>query len=101
VKILFAPVIPVHVMPSLEYAIEFVPEPTATHRVPYHATPFPFVEKIVTPLPVQENPSFEYAIEFVPEPTATHRVPDHATPFPCVEKIAVPVIPVHDIPSLE
>jgi len=28
-------------MPSWEYAIVFVPEPTATHRVPFYATPFP------------------------------------------------------------
>jgi len=32
---------PVQFMPSFEYAIVFVPLPTATHREPFHAIPFP------------------------------------------------------------
>ena len=50
---------PVQVVPSLEYAILLVvPSPTATHIVPFHATPFP-MEKIDAPNPVQVIPSLE------------------------------------------
>ena len=58
----------------------FVPEPTATHRVPFQATPLPAVEKILLPNPVHVIPSDEYAMVFVLSPTATHRVPFQATP---------------------
>ena len=54
-------------IPSDEYAIEFVSEPTATHSFPFHATPL-HSEKIsdVPVTPVQLMPSYEYAIVFVP-----------------------------------
>ena len=53
--------------PSLEYAIEFVPRPTATHLVPFHATSSPLFKKIVFKVtPVQMSPSLEYVIEFGP-----------------------------------
>ena len=73
---------PVQFMPLLEYAIVFVPKPTATHSVPFHATPRPTLEKMVVPSPVQFMPLLEYAIEFVPKPTATHNEPFHATLYP-------------------
>ena len=41
VRILFPDVEPVHTIPSREVAIVFVPDPTATHNDPLHATPFP------------------------------------------------------------
>ena len=60
----------------------FVPPPTATNIVPFHATPRPAV-KIVFPNPVHLIPSKECAIVFAdPSPTATHIVPFHATPRP-------------------
>jgi hypothetical protein len=39
---------PVHPMPSFEYAMLFMPDPTATHRVPaaLHATLCPYKEKM-------------------------------------------------------
>jgi hypothetical protein len=42
-----------------------VPSPTATHLIPFHATPRPIVEKILVPNPVQLIPSLEYAMVFV------------------------------------
>ena len=81
--------------------MEFVPSPTATHRVPFQATPLPAVKMLVLPVTgVHVIPSDEYAMVFVPEPTATHRVPFQATPLPAVEKILLPN-PVHVIPSDE
>ena len=61
-----------------------VPEPTnptATHLVPFPATPCPRL-KTDGSTPVQVSPSLEYASVFVPEPTATHLVPFHVTLFP-------------------
>ena len=55
----------------VEYARVFVPEPVATHMVPFDATPFPCVLKMEVPLPVHVIPSVEYARVFVPEPVAT------------------------------
>ena len=63
---------PVQLVPFDEYAIEFVPLPTATHIEPFHATLTPTSLNIEVPRPVQLVPSDEYAIEFVPAPTATH-----------------------------
>ena len=63
---------PFHVIPSLLHANEFVPEPPAIKRVPFHATPLPCVVNIVAPKPVNVKPlSSEYAIVFVPDPTVT------------------------------
>ena len=46
--------------PLSEYAIEFVPFPTATHLVPFTATPFPQFKKIVFKVtPVQVSPLSE------------------------------------------
>jgi hypothetical protein len=60
---------PVHVTPlSVDVAIELVPSPTATHRPPLNATPFPLFEKMDDPLPVQERPVEETAILLVPLP---------------------------------
>ena len=62
----------------------FVPVPTATHNVPFHAIPFPVPEdpnkESSDLIPSQSIPFDEYAIVFVPSPTATHNVPFHATP---------------------
>lgn len=69
-------------MPSFEYAILFVPKPTATNRMPFQAAPYAAFEKIDVPSPVHVMPSEEYAMVFVPVPNATHRVPFHATPIP-------------------
>ena len=98
-KILVDEVAPVQVIPSLEYAIELVPSPTATHIIPFHATYRPLVEKIDVDevAPVQVVPSLEYAIELVALPTATHIVPFHATPNAKLEKVDVPN-PVQLIP---
>jgi hypothetical protein len=76
--------LPVHVIPSTDVAIEFVPEPTATHKDndELHVIPRAIVENIDVPLPVQLIPSTDVAIEFVPEPTATHKEPFHATAIP-------------------
>ena len=74
-------------LPSYEYAIVlFVPEPTATHSVPFHAILLPEIEKTELVTELQVIPSYEYAIFFVPVslPTATHRVPFHATLLPSV-----------------
>jgi hypothetical protein len=48
-----------------EYAIEFVPCPTATHFLLSYITEYPAVENIATPLPIQVIPLLLYAIEFV------------------------------------
>ena len=53
---------PVHLSPSGEYAIVFVPLPTATNLVLFHATPRPESEKIAFPTPVHLIPSKEKAI---------------------------------------
>ena len=37
---------PTQVIPLLEYAILLFPSPTATHLVPFHATPRPETEKM-------------------------------------------------------
>ena len=79
---------PVHCVEFDEYAIVFVPEPTATHVELPHATPLPLVLNIVAPKPVHIVAFIEYPIVFVPEPTATHvDIPLFATELPCVEKI--------------
>ena len=81
------PVTGVQVIPSFEYAISFVPVPTATHLIPFQATPFPCVKNKEFPTPVQFIPLLEVAIVFVPSPTATKRFPFQATPLPPFEKI--------------
>ena len=43
-------------MQHIEYAIVFVPEPTATTLEPFHTPAFPCVEKIEIPNPVQFIP---------------------------------------------
>jgi hypothetical protein len=63
---------PVHVIPSCEYAMVLVPEPTATQKEPVQQTLLPCVEKTVAETAVHALPSAEYAMEFVPAPTATH-----------------------------
>ena len=89
-----------------------VPSPTATHIIPFHATPFPAREKIDVPNPVQVVPLLEYAILFVPPPTATvlfvgnmivfGRAELYATPYPVKEKKDVdPETPLQVIPSRE
>jgi hypothetical protein len=87
---------PVHPMPSFEYAMLFMPDPTATHRVPaaLHATLCPYKEKMLKldAIGTQLIPSLEYASELVPSPTAIHRRSDglKATPRPAVEKMLFP-----------
>jgi hypothetical protein len=90
--------IPVHVVPSTEYAIVFVPVPTATYNNPFHATLYAAVEKIVVPSPVHAVPSKEYASVFVPAPTATQKSSPNTALYPPVLKIVVPN-PVHVSPS--
>jgi hypothetical protein len=80
---------PVHVDPSLEYPIPLVPEPVATHRAPFHDTPFPAVVKQLDAAASHVSPLVEYKMVFPPDPTATHRLPFHATPFPDVVKKGV------------
>ena len=80
--------------------MEFVPLPTATNNVPFHAMPLPYVEKTDVPNPVHVMPSEECAMVFVPLPTATHRIPFHATSSPHVENMEVPT-PVQLMPSEE
>ena len=50
---------PVQVMPSVEYAIVLVPEPTAVHLNPLQFTARPDNEKVVVPKPDQVMPSVE------------------------------------------
>ena len=49
---------PIQVIPSYEYAIVFVPEPTATNNLPFHAILFPLSVKGPT-IPFQIIPSNE------------------------------------------
>jgi hypothetical protein len=56
----------VQLIPTLEYAIVFVPEPAAIQREPVQATLLPCVENTVELMAVQVIPSAEYAIELVP-----------------------------------
>jgi hypothetical protein len=90
---------PVQLVPSDEYAIEFVPPPTATHifELLFHATLLPPLN-IEVPRPVQLVPLFdEYAIEFVPAPVATHIFEPYATlsqiptPLNINEELSTPV----------
>ena len=78
--------IPIHVIPSVEYAMVFVPYPAPTHwfNSALYATVNPQIVKIEVPNPVHVMPSVEYAMVFVPEPTATHRFCStlYATPIP-------------------
>ena len=68
----------------------FVPSPTATNIVPFHATPRPAFVKIVdfevsfpVTTPVHVLPSVECAIVCsIPSPTATQIDPFHAAPYP-------------------
>ena len=76
----------------------FVPEPTATHILPFHAIPNPSPPNISVPSPVQVTPSSDHAIVFVPFPTATHILPFHATLFPCIVNIISLVIIVEFSP---
>jgi hypothetical protein len=93
-------------MPSVEYAMVFVPSPVATHRFnsALYATPKPSVLKIDLPSPNQDIPSYEYEILFVvPYPTLTYFAGDvvfAATPYPKLLKVERPS-PVHVMPSVE
>jgi hypothetical protein len=89
----------VQVIPSDEVAIVFVPEPVATQRLPFHATPSPLVVKGEVRA-VQVIPSVEVAIVFVPLPVATQRLPFHATAIPSDVNIPDPR-PVQVIPSVD
>ncbi len=66
--------------------MRLVPEPVATHRVPFHDMPFPAIVKQLDKAGVHVIPSVEYTMVFPPEPTAIHCVPFHATLFPEVVK---------------
>jgi hypothetical protein len=66
-----------------------VPDPTATHNDPFHATSKPEVEKGDDVTGFQVIPSDEVAIVLVPDPTATHNDPFHAIPCPILEKTLV------------
>ena len=60
-------VIPVHVIPSSDVAILVVlPQPVATNKDPFHATPFPPETENGEVLVVQVVPSGDVAIVFVP-----------------------------------
>ena len=59
-------VIPVQIIPSGDVAILVVPQPVATHKDPFHATPLPPVAENGDVLPVQVIPSGDVAIVFVP-----------------------------------
>ena len=88
-------------IPSTEVAIVFTePIPTATHKLPFHATPRPELLNIVVPRPVHVIPSGEVAIVFVPVPTATHKLPFHATANPLEVNTVFP-LPVQVVPSGE
>ena len=69
-------------VPFVDVAIVLVPDPTATHNDPFHATPKPISNRVVA-LTVQLVPFVELKIEAaVPPtvlPTATHNDPFHAT----------------------
>ena len=88
-----------HVFAFVEYAIVFVPLPTAIHIDPFHATPLPDNENILVPIPVHVIPSLEYASVFVPAPVAMVKEPGivikfclsllKATALDCVENILV------------
>ena len=79
-----------------------IPDPVATHRVPFHVTLFPAVVKQLDVAAVHVIPLVEYIIVFPPNPTATQRAPFHAMPFPLDVKIGeVTPRPVHVIPLLE
>ena len=80
--------IPVHVIPSEEYAMELVPVPTATNRDPFHATPLPVVNMLVPVTPVQVIPSVDQAIELSPPvPTATNFAPFQTIPLQVVNVV--------------
>ena len=90
-----ADVLSVHVIPSSDVTIVFVPVPTATHN-PYcesHTIPRPVVNTDV--LSVHVIPSGDVDIALVPAPTATHRALLHATPCP---DVVSDVLPVHVLP---
>ena len=48
--------IPIQLMPLYEYAMVFIPEPTAIHIEPFHANPLPCELNIPLPIPTQEVP---------------------------------------------
>ena len=91
-----ADVLAVHVIPSIDVTIVFVPVPTATHNpdCESHVIPRPVVNVVV--LSVHVIPSTDVAIALVPEPTATHRAPLNATP--CPDVVSGDVLSVHVIP---
>ena len=92
---------PTHVFPSVDVAIVFPPEPTATNNEPFHVIPRPSVNTVV-PRPTHVVPFVDLAIEFPPEPTATHNDNDglQATPSPKLngaEAFSIQKVPFVDV----
>ena len=67
-------------IPLFEYAIVFVPSPTAIHIFPLQVTPRPLLEKklLLFVTTFQFIPLLEYPIVFIPFPTTTQIVPFQA-----------------------
>ena len=95
----------VQVLPSVEVATTFVPDPPATNLVPFQQTATAFVVKIAFPFVefVQAIPSGDVISTFVPSPAATNLVPLHVTPFPLVKNVfPTPLfVPTQVNPSFE
>jgi hypothetical protein len=66
---------PVHDVPFAEYAIEFVPEPTAIHNDPFQYNLLHCVENTLVPSPVQVIPFVLVANVLPPAPAATQSDP--------------------------
>ena len=101
---------PAQAMPSCDHAMllfAFVPEPTATHMEPFHATAAPKFENVFFPSPCQVIPLVDHEMVLVvPSPTATNSAGVKAsTPRPILElavaKMDVSVTPVQVMPSDE
>jgi hypothetical protein len=62
---------PVHVIPSGDLAILFVPSPTANQIEPFQTASLPDVENMVDPCPVHVVPSYPHIV-FVPAPNSRY-----------------------------
>jgi hypothetical protein len=95
---------PFQVVPSIDQAKLFVPEPPASHIWPFHAMAFTLVVNALLPPATAVKaavPEIDDAMRFVPEPPARKVLPFHAIQLHCVLKI-VAARPVQVIPlSLE
>jgi hypothetical protein len=62
----FAELTPVQEVPFKEYAMEFVPEPTAIHKDPFQNNLFARVANTLVPSPVHVSPFVDVANVFPP-----------------------------------